>query len=172
MLEAVDLGAGDKRHEIPGFHLITTDIRPEVNPDVVADTRRLPFADDSFDLTASSHHLEHFHGFDQMRVWREIFRITKPGGITEHVFPNLEWAAEQVVRGNANSEVLGVIFGAQGGNGYAPELDTHYMGYTPWWVRHLAGRAGFVDIIVESYKDVPSLRNHIRMKATKPQKVE
>lgn len=46
---------------------------------------RLPFPSETFDLILSEEVFEHVH--DQVPVWRELYRIMKPGGIAIHVFP-------------------------------------------------------------------------------------
>ncbi len=51
---------------------------------VVADARRLPFAENAFDLVTSSHFLGHIPVRDKDEVVKEIFRVTKPGGFSMH----------------------------------------------------------------------------------------
>jgi SAM-dependent methyltransferase len=46
---------------------------------------RLPFGDSSFDLVFSEEVFEHVH--DQVPMWRELYRIMKPGSIAVHTFP-------------------------------------------------------------------------------------
>lgn len=46
---------------------------------------RLPFESNSFDLIFSEEVFEHVH--DQVPVWRELYRIMKPGSIAIHTFP-------------------------------------------------------------------------------------
>lgn len=46
---------------------------------------KLPYDDDSFDLVVSDQVFEHVH--DQVRVFQELLRITKPGGHGLHLFP-------------------------------------------------------------------------------------
>ena len=48
-------------------------------------TTRLPFSDHSFDLIISEQVFEHVQ--DQVLHWRELHRITRPGGCSIHVFP-------------------------------------------------------------------------------------
>ena len=45
----------------------------------------LPFSNDSFDLVFSEEVFEHVH--NQVPVWREIYRVMKPGGVAIHSFP-------------------------------------------------------------------------------------
>jgi SAM-dependent methyltransferase len=45
----------------------------------------LPYEDDTFDLVISNQVFEHVH--DQVRVFQELHRITKPGGHGLHIIP-------------------------------------------------------------------------------------
>jgi SAM-dependent methyltransferase len=45
----------------------------------------LPFSSDTFDFVFSEEVFEHVH--NQVPVWREIYRIMKPGGVAIHAFP-------------------------------------------------------------------------------------
>src|SRR5450755_214134 len=52
----------------------------------IADTvGRIPFEDNSFDLIVSEEVFEHVK--DQVAVFRELHRITRPGGHALHVYP-------------------------------------------------------------------------------------
>lgn len=166
---ALDIGAGGRRREWPGHQTFTTDIRPDAKPDYVQDTRLLNLPSDHFDLTASSHHLEHLGRFDQESAWAEIFRVTKPGGATEHVIPNVEWAGEKIAAGEMDEDVMNVLYGAQESHGYEREYNLHYFGYTPAVALALAEAAGFVDVTVESYKDRPELGYNLIVRGTKPE---
>jgi SAM-dependent methyltransferase len=46
---------------------------------------RLPYPDDTFDLVVSDQVFEHVQ--DQVRVFGELFRVTRPGGHALHVIP-------------------------------------------------------------------------------------
>lgn len=60
---------------------IGIDIYPFDGVDVVQDVRAgLPFEDSTFDMVLAKHCLEHFTGFDLMRLVNEMWRVTKPGG--------------------------------------------------------------------------------------------
>jgi ubiquinone/menaquinone biosynthesis C-methylase UbiE len=64
---------------------------------VQANWTKLPFADDSFDIVVSSDVLGHVAPEDKEKVWHEIVRILKPGGLTLHYIeansddPLMQW---------------------------------------------------------------------------------
>lgn len=165
---ALDLGAGGLRREWPGYDTYTTDLRPDTRPDFVQDTRYLTLQDCSFDLVASSHHLEHIPRFEQEKVWSEIFRITKQGGHIEHVVPSVEWAAGQIVAGVVDEHVLNVLYGAQEGHGYERTLNLHYFGYTKDVGKALAEAAGFVNVQCIDWRDNPDLGYNLIITGEKP----
>lgn len=165
---ALDIGAGGDRRSWAGHVTYTTDIRPDTKPDYVQDTRLLNLPPDHFDLTASSHHLEHVGRWDQEKVWREIFKVTKPGGLTEHVVPNVAWAAAKIIAKEVDGHVLNVLYGAQEAHGYAREFNLHYFGYTPEVAVALAEQAGFVDVTTEDYNQNPDLGYNLVIRGRKP----
>lgn len=155
--KALDLGAGKERRHWEGYRTYTTDIRPDSGADYVMDTRGLNLPDNHFDLVASSHHLEHIPRWEQEAVWKEIYRITKPGGRIEHIIPNVAWAAARIFDGEMDVHIQNVLYGAQEAHGYAREFNLHYFGYTPEVAKALAEEAGFVEVSVETWKDRPEL---------------
>ena len=165
--KALDLGAGGHKRSWDGFRTYTTDLRADTKPDFVMDSRLLNLPAESFDLVASSHHLEHLGRWDQETVWREIFRICKSGGSIEHIVPNAEWAATKMADGIVDEHVLNVLYGAQEEHGYARALNTHYFPYTPAIAAALAEAAGFVDVAVTSYKDDPALGYNLVIRGRK-----
>ena len=173
-LKALDIGAGGQRRQWPGYRTFTTDIRRDTKPDYVMDSRLLNLPDESFDLTASSHHLEHIGRLDQERVWAEIFRITKPGGKCEHIVPNWVWAANKLIEAekgyddSAYEHVGNVCYGAQEAHGYERIYNTHFMLYTPRIAKELAEGAGFVDVTTESYRENEGLGYNLIIQGRKP----
>lgn len=63
----------------PPIELISTDIDPDRNPDVVCDVCDMPFSDNSFDAVFLIEVLEHVH--NPPKALSEIYRVLKPGGI-------------------------------------------------------------------------------------------
>lgn len=172
-LKALDLGAGDYRREWKGYETFTTDLRPDTKPDYVMDSLLLNLPDGSFDLVASSHHLEHLPRFEQERVWSEIFRVCKPGGKIEHIVPNAEWAAAKLIEVEGGrdkdgyEDLLNVLYGAQESHGYDRNLNLHFFCYTAAIGKALAEQAGFVDVECEGYKQVPEHGYNLVIKGRK-----
>jgi predicted SAM-dependent methyltransferase len=118
---------------------IGIDLR-DCGQDLIWDIRDgIPFADESVDLVCSSHFLEHLDGDESMDLFREIYRVLKPGGITEHILPHATdptayyfghksfWNEERVntlpgVPGLAGFAVLGNITIERGMGGAKKEL--------------------------------------------------
>lgn len=154
---ALDIGAGGERRHWDGYVTYTTDIRADTKPDYVQDTRLLNLPADHFDRTASSHHLEHIGRWDQEQVWREMFRITVPGGDFEHIVPSWDWAAQKIVDREVDCHCVNILVGAQESHGYERQFNTHFMPYTKDIGIALAETAGFVDVKAVDWRDRPEL---------------
>ncbi len=94
----LDVGAGTgeyRDYQLRGRckEIVGVDIDPRVmkNPLLdrgeVADVRRLPFSDNTFDLAFSIYVLEHLE--DPLSFVKEIYRVLKPGGHFLALTPNL-----------------------------------------------------------------------------------
>ena len=57
-------------------------------------TKRLPIADDSFDLVFSSHLIEHIHRKECLSFLGEVYRILRPGGSHIIATPSIEKIAK------------------------------------------------------------------------------
>lgn len=60
-----------------GFDVTTCDIDEELGPDYVADIRRLPFNDNSYDVVMACEILEHLPWEEVQGVLEELHRVTK-----------------------------------------------------------------------------------------------
>lgn len=123
--KTVDLGCGPIYREIDGCKPVRVDIEESYNPDYRCDVRNLPFANGEFDIVFSSHVLEHFSRSEWENVLAEWTRILNKNGILWLVLPNIEWAANEIVKGNQNKDVLNVLYGGQ-----SNKFDFHYNGLT------------------------------------------
>lgn len=166
--KALDIGAGGTRREWPGYRTYTTDIR-EGTADYIQDSRFLNLPDNHFDMVASSHHLEHIGRWDQEAVWQQIYRVCKPGGLIEHIVPDIGWAATKIANAEVPDEhVYNVLYGAQEAHGYERNFNTHYFGYTKVIGKALAEKAGFVDVACKNWQDDPSLGYNLIITGRKP----
>ena len=60
-----------------GFDLTTCDFDKDLNPDFVADIRKLPFDDNSYDVILAHEILEHLPWCDVDKALGELHRVTK-----------------------------------------------------------------------------------------------
>ena len=90
---ALHLGSGNIPCNDP--RVISLDVLPCANTDIVAEAEALPFPDDVFDLVESSAVFEHL--VEPWQAIREVKRVTRPGGVnyidtaflqSYHGFPN------------------------------------------------------------------------------------
>jgi SAM-dependent methyltransferase len=84
--QGLDLGSSN-RPISP--NALTVDIDEEAKPQVVADVRKLPFHDESFDFIVASHILEHID--DTISTLREWKRVLKTGGEIGIMVPHGEF---------------------------------------------------------------------------------
>lgn len=137
----VDLGCGaeeDSYHTDEGT-VVRVDIREDVKPDYRMDLRKLSFADEAFDIVWSSHTLEHFPRAEFDMVVDEMVRILKKDGELRLLLPNLEWAAQHIMNGEVDINVMNVLYGAQ-----TYEENFHKVGFTPKMIEQLLRQKGFV----------------------------
>jgi predicted SAM-dependent methyltransferase len=137
----VNLGCGEK--PLPGY--VNTDRRPLPGVDVVADVRRLPFAEGSLGEIASFHLVEHFRQH-QLEVgvlpyWRSLLR---PDGVLRIVTPDWQAMTARLREGQMTWDAYKVVtFGLQDYDG-----DDHFALYTPASLTAALERAGFTGVAV------------------------
>ena len=61
----------------PQTKIVTIDLNPDLNPDVVGDVRNLPFEDERFDVVLCCQILEHIPFSDIKRALSELRRVAK-----------------------------------------------------------------------------------------------
>lgn len=168
--KALDIGCGATRREWKGYQTYRLDIRPDVEPDYCQDSRSMNLPDNHFDLVASSHHLEHIPRWEQEAIWKEIFRVTKPGGQIEHIVPSLDWAGGKLFDADCDEHVMNVLYGAQEAHGYERNYNLHYFGYTKSIAKELAESVGFEDVTCEDWRDNEDLNYNLIIRGQKPDK--
>ena len=82
----LNLGCGTKKLD----NFINLDIDKSVNPDVCWDLDQFPypFNDNSFDFIYSNHVLEHLDPTKKLRLFEELYRISRPNGLIELRMPH------------------------------------------------------------------------------------
>jgi SAM-dependent methyltransferase len=166
--KAIDIGAGPERRSWEGHWTYTMDIRAGADVDYVQDALAMNLPDNHFDLVASSHFIEHIGRWDQEKLWDEMWRILKPGGRMEHVVPNIQWAAGNIMDGCVDEHVMNVLYGAQEAHDYARGYNTHYFGYTPDIALAMCERLQMRDIRIRTFKSAPELGYNMIISAVKP----
>jgi len=152
----LDVGCGEYSPHHGDYDVVRVDIDPEVKPDILADVRNLPLPDREFDVVFASHVLEHF-GFKWTKnVLKEWIRVLKVGGELQIVVPNIEYAAEKVLKMRDGEAVhpeeversMFMYFSAQKDGG---KFDYHKAGFTPASLKKLLESLGtLADVKVET----------------------
>ncbi|BAQ64696.1 class I SAM-dependent methyltransferase [Geminocystis sp. NIES-3709] len=119
---------------------IRLDIDPNVTPDIIGTITDLSaLSDNSVDAVFSSHNLEHIYNFEVPIALAEFKRVLKPKGFVMFVVPDMQTAAEWVVRGEMEDTPL---YQSPGGN--VPALWMFYgMGTTYPGMPYMAHKTGF-----------------------------
>jgi predicted SAM-dependent methyltransferase len=135
----VNLGCGEK--PLPGY--INVDLRHLPDVDVMADVRRLPFAEGTVTEIASAHLVEHFrqHHLETVVLphWRSLL---KDDGLVRIVCPNWLVLIEHFNQGRLTiNELKQVTFGLQDYAG-----DDHLAMYTPETLTETLLAAGFRNV--------------------------
>lgn len=103
------INIGCNQWKLDGF--INIDIDPNVNPDLVADGSKLPYADSSVDEIYAGHMLEHY-ALDE-NVLKEWHRVLKIGGKITITVPDVEKGISEYRKGNITLDWLNqILFGA------------------------------------------------------------
>lgn len=118
--------------------VLTLDIDPEQNPDIVADAADMPpELYDKLDGLMASHVLEHFSYWDTEKVLSGWVRCLKEGGELHILVPSLEWAAREVLSENPSPAVYAQLYAGQ-----VNQWDVHYTGFTMRKLRQLMDKVG------------------------------
>jgi ubiquinone/menaquinone biosynthesis C-methylase UbiE len=73
-----------------GYHVMTLDINPRLQPDVLGSLTAMPFADNSFDVVSACEVLEHVPQASVLDALREMRRVTRETAVVS--VPNLRRA--------------------------------------------------------------------------------
>lgn len=138
------------------------DLEAQPTVGVVADAKRLPFADETFDGVQSFHVMEHLHPWDFEEALREAYRVLAEDGLLAFVVPDFEFACKWIVDGKEDDPV----YQASGGPIYASDMifgwdrltkitqaQVHRGALTPKRIAKAMKAAGFVDVTLSRYEN-------------------
>lgn len=119
---------------------IRLDIDPRVQPDIIGTITDLSgVPDNTVDAVYSSHNLEHIYNFEVPIALAEFKRVLKDGGFVMFVVPDMQTAAEWVMRGEMEDSPL-----YQSPAGPVPALWMFYgMGTSYPGIPYMAHKTGF-----------------------------
>lgn len=126
------------------------DVNPGAKPDIVGDVREIPVEGERYDAVYCSHVLEHLWEGDEGKALGEFYRVLKVGGFVFVRCPDMERAAEAVLR----KGLLGVAYISPSGPirpmdliyGLKPKKNPcmgHRSGFTAKLLRNYLYLAGF-----------------------------
>jgi predicted SAM-dependent methyltransferase len=144
----------------PDWRELRLDIDRRVKPDIVGtivDMSNVP--SDSVDAVWSSHNIEHIHAHEVPLALHGFLRVLRPGGVAVIATPDLQWAAQQIARGNLEGGVLSselgdispldIVYGHRESIRQGNDFMTHRTGFTAKTLAAKLREAGFGRVDVE-----------------------
>jgi len=158
------------------WHELRLDIDPRVDPDIVASIADMePVPQKSVDAVWSSHNLEHVYAHEIEPVFREFFRVLRPGGQVLVTMPDLQHIARHVAKGNLDDPLyvsesgpiypLDALYGWGRHIARGNDFMAHRTGYTMHSLEGILRRVGFADVRVRQDREVFTLWGEARRPA-------
>ena len=136
---------------------IRLDIDPNMNPDILGTITDLSAVEDnSVDAVFSSHNLEHIYDYEVPIALAEFKRVLKSGGLTWLVVPDMQLAAEWVIKGDMDDQPLYIspagpvkalwMFYGMGTSIPGIPYMAHKTGFTAASLYNQLTKAGFINL--------------------------
>ncbi len=152
----LNIGSGQRRFEGHGWVNIDCVSRSGQVPDIVCDVlkERLPFEDNSVDLVALVHTLEHWELSSQDHAIGDIYRVLKPGGSVIIIIPDIRalaqrWLARQISDYIYSVNLCGAYQGEEG--------DFHRWHHTRTSLREKLVRWGWTQVKEYDWRAIPGM---------------
>lgn len=157
----IDIGVG----EAPAQGYLHVDIQDRPHVEIIADTRHLPFENNTVSEVRNAHIIEHFNRVEVNDVFREWVRVLKKEGLLRVICPDFKKICDQFTRGEISAQqALLWTYGGQ-----IDEYDYHYWMYTPeslmdkfkeFGLGNVSWRYnenGWLEVIGEKQEDTPGI---------------
>jgi protein O-GlcNAc transferase len=148
----------------PEWREVRLDIDPAVKPDIlgtIVNMERVESA--SVDAVWSSHNIEHVFTHEVPHVFAEFLRVLRPGGQVLLTTPDLQAAAEAIVRGRLEEPLydsaagrispLDIVYGHLSYVAEGNEYMAHRTGFTASALARKLREAGFARVDVRRGED-------------------
>lgn len=157
----VKLNLGSGNQKIQGFTGVD---KFDDEADVKADLAELPFDDESIDEIVSYQTIEHIPYHQTNQVFREIYRVLKPGCKAVIECPDIEFAAHAIVEEGLTQKWLQHIYGEYhrpwdvdryGDSAVFWPGGIHYQGFTFDRMKGFGEEVGFKKIRRRELEEIP-----------------
>ena len=118
-------------------------------PDILADAREIPLDDGCADEIMCIHGVEHFHPWEAEDLFKEWFRLLKPGGKLVVELPNIRKCCDNLIRNRPSPKHPDqfTLWGLYGDPREKNPYMAHKWGWEPNTLTEVMTRHGFVSII-------------------------
>ena len=159
MLKALNVGSGQKPYRsTTGIEWRNMDVNPRWEPDVVGDWADLRmFETESLDIVVAEQTVEHVGCGEAMPLFKEAYRVLKPGGVLVITMPDLKALAQRWMLGQIDDFIYSVnLYGAwMGHDADRHKWNTSYEG----WVKFLMDAAPWSSVRRGAHTQAPVARD-------------